>query len=166
MNECIKQNTAYGQLLIFMNNEEIAWVAGILEGEGCFDFNDIYLRNYPRVRLEMKDEDIIRRVHALIGGKIYFRKRKQKQHSDTYRLTINQRFYLEPLLLQILPWLGTRRKVVVQEQIDWYNAHPVVYNGDKVVHKIIGRRGIPRSLEVRAKISASLKGKSKKRINT
>ena len=116
-----------------MNNEEIAWLAGILEGEACFDFNDIYRKRNPRIRLEMKDEDIITRVQALIGGKIYVRKGKRINHNTTYRLVLCQRYYLEPVLKAIYPWLGERRKKIVKDLIDWYDENPAKYDGTKVI---------------------------------
>jgi len=44
-----------------MPREDAAWLAGLLDGEGCFDAP----RGNPRVRLKMTDFDIVFRVAAL-----------------------------------------------------------------------------------------------------
>jgi hypothetical protein len=46
---------------------DVAWVAGLVEGEGSF-----YLKSgrYPQVifQLNMTDEDVVRKAHSLMGG--------------------------------------------------------------------------------------------------
>lgn len=43
--------------------EDLAWVAGILEGEGCFINAEQRGRLYPRVIVEMTDEDVVQRAN-------------------------------------------------------------------------------------------------------
>lgn len=45
---------------------ELGWLAGILEGEGCFDYQS---SNSARIRVSMTDEDTVLRI-ALIFQKI------------------------------------------------------------------------------------------------
>src|ERR1700679_2626097 len=53
----------------FVSEIEIAWLAGLLEGEGNFGFNWNAIRSgkSPRIRISMTDEDILQRVADLIG---------------------------------------------------------------------------------------------------
>jgi hypothetical protein len=46
---------------------EIAWVAGLLEGEGTFGMSDRAIC----ISINMIDRDIIERVGALLGGRVY-----------------------------------------------------------------------------------------------
>lgn len=46
-----------------MRQIDVIWLAGLLEGEGCFNLREE--RNQPRVSIEMTDEDIIKRVAKL-----------------------------------------------------------------------------------------------------
>ncbi len=92
-----------------MTTEEAAWLAGVLEGEGCFDLNRGDSR-YPRVRVEMTDRDIIVRIKALVGGgSILEKPGKQVQHSTTYNLQIAAMAQVQKLFEAILPWMGIRR---------------------------------------------------------
>lgn len=47
--------------------KQIAWVAGILEGEGYFGYSG----NTPRITVGMTDEDTIDKVSNIIGGSRY-----------------------------------------------------------------------------------------------
>lgn len=46
---------------------EGAWLAGIIEGEGCIDSRN----GIPRIRIKMTDADIITRARVLIDGTMY-----------------------------------------------------------------------------------------------
>jgi hypothetical protein len=56
--------------------KELYWVAGLLEGEGCFRVKKNSLRKAGRytevcVEVNMTDEGVIRKLHAVVGvGKV------------------------------------------------------------------------------------------------
>lgn len=97
-----------------MNGEQVAWLAGILEGEGYFTVSakttthgDKY--QYLRVTLRMTDRDVIERVAVLFGGRavtaIPPRKPRWKW---TYRTQVEGVGAAE-MLVMIRPWMGLRR---------------------------------------------------------
>ncbi len=97
-------------------NEEIAWAAGIFEGEGCFSTTGkpgIHGRRHLRATLMMKDEDIVRRFAAVVGvGKVYDRKCRS--------LTVwhcGKRAEFRHLAEMFRPWLGERRIARLDELI-------------------------------------------------
>lgn len=47
----------------------IAWLAGLLEGEGTFEAHGQRDRIYPRISLHMCDEDVVRRASVLLGAR-------------------------------------------------------------------------------------------------
>lgn len=47
-----------------MDTRELAWAAGLFEGEGCFGSNPL---GYPRAAINMTDEDSLRRFCAAVG---------------------------------------------------------------------------------------------------
>jgi len=47
---------------------DIYWLAGLLEGEGCFSCSDNNGYPCPVVQVAMSDEDIIQRAAAILGG--------------------------------------------------------------------------------------------------
>lgn len=93
-----------------MTDSEAAWLAGILEGEGCFDFNQNSNR-FPRIRIEMIDRDIIERVQKLCGGGGTIREtnRSNRNHSTTYKFQVASREKVKFVLEQISPWMSQRR---------------------------------------------------------
>jgi len=111
-----------------ITSEEIAWIAGILEGEACFDyhfnkrmgknFGKPPLKKYPRIRVEMKDEDIILRLYKLLGGKLSSKNGKQINHSKTFLIKWFQPKDVKRILTMIRPWLGKRRGQKVDELFD------------------------------------------------
>jgi len=52
-----------------MNTRDLAWLAGILEGEGYFGTPG--KKSQSVIKLAMSDEDVIRRAAALMGTKVY-----------------------------------------------------------------------------------------------
>lgn len=99
---------------------EIAWVAGIFEGEGCIQLYRPKNGNYFYCQLELvsTDFDIINRVRNIAGyGTIRVDKRSQKnkQWRDAYRLYICKRENVFDFLNHIYEWLGERRTAKVDE---------------------------------------------------
>lgn len=108
--------------------EEIAWLAGIFEGEGHCRIQIVKNRPYPQVIVDMTDEDIIRRLHSVSGvGRIkgpFQPKPPAKKPRWTWYVTrgVDAKAFLEA----ILPWMGDRRinqieNVLQQIQTTSYN---------------------------------------------
>lgn len=101
-----------------MKNADAAWLAGLLEGEGCFDWNGSSNR-YPRIRVEMRDEDVVQRVKALCGGGGAVRRVERRQgHHTTFRFQLCDRERLKIVLTAILPYMGNRRSEKIQELLE------------------------------------------------
>lgn len=102
---------------------EIAWLAGLFEGEATFGIDKRSKIRYPKstsppspyIRISMIDKDIIERVATLLEGKPFVPKRKTSAGNEVYTLHIGDRKTLCELLPLILPYLGQRRQKRVQE---------------------------------------------------
>jgi hypothetical protein len=100
---------------------DIAWLAGILEGEGCFD---IYRSSRGfftgRIRLEMKDKDIVERAAKMLGGRGQVRQivRENENWSDTYAFGVGSKERLRRILPLLYPYMGKRRQVRLQEMMN------------------------------------------------
>lgn len=93
-----------------MNEIQTAWAAGILEGEGCFDYNR--LPKYPRVRVEMTDIDVIEKMQDVLGvGRISYTDRHGWK--PTAILTISGKDAI-PVMRAVLPHMGVRRKAKIE----------------------------------------------------
>lgn len=95
---------------------EIAWFAGLFEGEGSFVFTS---KKPKGISICMTDEDIILKVQKIFGGNVYLANRNnQKVHwKQAYLWHLNKNEAL-PIIKQILPYLGERRSQRGQEFLD------------------------------------------------
>jgi len=107
--------------------EEIAWLAGVLEGEACFDLNRGDPR-YPRMRIEMTDRDVLVRIKQILGnletkeGGIRARKTKKIHHTPTHAFQIAAIDQVKQLFAAILPWMSARRSkqiVKLMKEAGW-----------------------------------------------
>lgn len=92
--------------MVYMTNEEIAWCAGLFEGEGSFATMG---KTGAQLVLGMTDADVVERFARLVGcGNIYVDKSK-KYRKPFYRWVVTKRGDVERVTLLLLPWLGDRR---------------------------------------------------------
>lgn len=97
-----------------MTPTDAAWLAGILEGEGCIDTN----RGNPRIRVKMTDADIVLRAAHLMGAKVYSDDWNARTHG--HRPSWVAQITGAPALAvldTVLPHLGTRRTARATEII-------------------------------------------------
>ncbi len=108
-----------------MTEVELAWLAGLLEGEGCFYLatrknQDGTPRPLLSVICSMTDEDVIRRMHDLIGfGNFHTRDRSHEnpRYKKSYTWQSSDALLLMPLLHSLLPLMGERRGAKIDELI-------------------------------------------------
>jgi hypothetical protein len=98
---------------IEISSPEVAWVAGILEGEGCWTRKATSNRWWIAVR--MTDEDLIRRLRTLTGVGTINIELSKRGHKTAWTWCVAVRSHREWLTLQVWPWLGTRRRARIRE---------------------------------------------------
>jgi hypothetical protein len=86
-----------------MKQTDLAWLAGLLEGEGHFTDRDA-----PRIDLRMVDGDIVRRAAYLMGSKVGRVRPATSGRQPTYRCAPRVGISLE-VMRMILPYMGRRR---------------------------------------------------------
>ena len=95
---------------------ELAWLAGLLEGEGTFGM--ITCRKggkayrYPKIAVNMTDEDIIARVARLFGTGVYKMPpvvRNGRACKQQWRAQISG-YEAAVWMTRLRPWLGQRRR--------------------------------------------------------
>jgi hypothetical protein len=110
-------------MMITMNGYERHWVAGILEGEGCFAVQKTKVKNIPRIQVSMSDRDIIERLAQIVGwgnvGGPYFLTKNtnrpgRKDHKPMYRWALNGKRASE-LGRNVYPLLSERRRAYIDE---------------------------------------------------
>lgn len=95
--------------------EDAAWLAGLLDGEGCFDAP----RNNPRVRVKMSDLDVVLRAADLMDAKTYMDTPTNPAHKPCMVAQITGD-RAASIMRAVLPWLGARRS---QKATDLILAH-------------------------------------------
>lgn len=100
-----------------MDQVDIAWVAGIIEGEGTFGYNGRKeTTTSSKVQVIMTDEDIIRRLQSVTGmGRVSGPHGPYKPgYLPTWCWAIRVKRDLARIFLAIYPLLGERRREQLQ----------------------------------------------------
>lgn len=95
-----------------MTSEQSAWLAGLLDGEGCFDAP----RKNPRIRVKMSDHDVILRAADLMGATTHQETARFDHHKPLMVAQITGDRAVS-VMRAVLPWLGARRSAKVLELI-------------------------------------------------
>lgn len=109
-----------------MTEAEIAWLAGLFEGEGTCYRGVSKGTVYWQLNIRMTDEDVIRKAHAVSG---FGRFRKipnlyQRATKPLFWWGVTSRLELRELLPLLLPHMGERRAARFRECLEWANAEP------------------------------------------
>jgi hypothetical protein len=100
-----------------MEREQLAWAAGLFEGEGCFNAHRRSDGQYSvQARLAMTDEDVVRRFAAIVGlGRVYGPISRQSGRKPTYDWASGDARDVCAVIKLLLPWLGNRRTAKAAE---------------------------------------------------
>lgn len=111
--------------------KDIAWVAGLLEGEGCFSRRKGQKGNYhsPTIQLCMTDKDTVIRFAKITGAyKVILQKHRTKANKKVFRCVIYGSRAVQ-WMQTIYPLMGSRRKQKLRECLfDWKNHSKSPYN--------------------------------------
>lgn len=115
-----------------MSHSDRAWLAGLLEGEGCFGVygrkraargREPWIELFPTIRLRMTDEDIVARV-AYFFSAPYTRCPSDKIRPG-FPCSKKDRFDTEltghralTLMRKLRPWMGRRRGTRIDEILE------------------------------------------------
>lgn len=103
-----------------MSDPEIAWLAGIIEGEGSIMVGG---DGRCKISVQMTDLDIIERLQMTTGlGQVYVNQGTARSHyKPTHRWTVGHRSSVRHIVTAIRPWLGYRRRTAadaVMQRLD------------------------------------------------
>lgn len=104
-----------------MANEDWAWLAGLLEGDGSFERVKNGVKTIaPTIRIAMLDKDIIERVARIFETPIYSYL-TPKRDKLMWRTQLSKKDKLMPILQNILPFMGERRKLQIESMLSCFN---------------------------------------------
>ena len=104
---------------------EIAWLAGLFEGEAYFGMDkrsSIRYKNStvpfsPFIKISMVDKDVVDKVSFLLNKKTFSPTRLTTTNKKVYTCHIGDRETLLYLLPKLKPFMGERRKKAINKQI-------------------------------------------------
>lgn len=106
-----------------ISTPELWWLAGILEGEGCFG----PAKHTVRIQLAMCDRDVVEKVARLLGVRVTTSVDKRPGNQIQYRAYI-QGHRAAAWLMTLYTMMGARRKARIRESLLWWLTLRV-YNG-------------------------------------
>lgn len=122
-----------------MNNLELAWLAGLLEGEGCFYLT--YRKNKdgsPRplvsVMCSMTDEDVVRKAACVAGSGYVYRRDGRKGCKPSWTWQDSKVERVAELITRLRPFMGVRRQAKIDEllaAIAGWERRPVRSHGER-----------------------------------
>jgi len=89
-----------------MDSVDIAWVAGIFEGEGTISFSG----SYPQIAVSMTDFDVISKLGEVTGLGTITKRRLQEPYKQQWTWGVWNRRDVARLLCAISPLMGQRRR--------------------------------------------------------
>lgn len=110
---------------------DIAWLAGLLEGEGSFLLDNRSAKRFkvstsppsPFIKIQMTDEDVIKKVATMVNKNVFSPTRKTVKSKTTYSVHIGDRPTLRILLPRLFPYLGARRQAQAQDLLNALKDH-------------------------------------------
>lgn len=102
--------------------EEVAWAAGLFEGEGSIELwqASSKARSYPRACLSSTDEDVVRKWNRIVGGgKVLgpYARPNHPSHKPMWR-AVRVGKSAEAVLAAFAPYLGERRTARMNEVLE------------------------------------------------
>lgn len=112
-----------------MREADIAWIAGIVEGEGTFCIaGPNGRRTYPQIIVEMSDKDVVEKLAAFWTSTV--RCRPRAPFKDLYKATLSGK-NAAIWMLRLYPLLGARRRGRVREILKAYGTREIRKPGPK-----------------------------------
>lgn len=92
-----------------MSEPERAWLAALIDGEGCLSYVD----TYPRIVIVNTDAALLDRARAFMGvGRLAARRRQEAHHKQSWALVVDG-YPAIHVLEQVLDWLLTKQDKAV-----------------------------------------------------
>ena len=98
---------------ITINGKDLLWLAGLLEGDGCFDQRKVHGESpAPRISIGLIDEDTIKKVSKIWGSSYYQTPPRKEKEKVIYKSMISGSKALHIMKL-LQPYMGERRSLKI-----------------------------------------------------
>lgn len=92
-----------------MSEVEAAWLAGLLEGEGCFVLKSGRQNGYAAIRCSMTDLDVIERITEVTGVGCVSEQKVPAGGKPAWTWVVSRRSVVASICRRIRPHMGVRR---------------------------------------------------------
>jgi hypothetical protein len=100
-----------------VKSEDIAWAAGLIEGEGCFT---LHSGKHPYFLLDMCDKDVLEKFQTIFPESNLrgpYRNNKKSYHKDRFRVdAFGDRAF--KIMFAVYPYMCNRRQQKIRELAD------------------------------------------------
>ena len=117
-----------------VRTRDIHWIAGLIEGDGCFfvrkgKYNNgpaySAYREYPGIDISMTDEDVVKHAHQIAGGTFSKLKHKTRGDKSIYSLRLRGKHALS-WMMTLFPLMGRRRQAKLKEILLKWRTSPLM----------------------------------------
>lgn len=112
-----------------LTSVQIAWVAGLIEGEGTFGVTQT---NSPFIAIQMNDKDVLEQAQSIMNGTSlygpYKHRRGDSYDTPHYRLAVYGTLAIS-WMMTLYTLMQSRRKAKMKYIIDWWIQKPKVKKG-------------------------------------
>lgn len=103
--------------------EEMAWLAGLLEGEGSFMVGPPSSPRRPTLQMSMTDRDVVARAASIIGCNVMTLRAREVHWQEAYGLRVRGAGAVN-WMRALRPYLGERRTAQVDRALASYDPRP------------------------------------------
>jgi len=135
--------TPFNMAVKHMEAWEVAYLAGIIDGEGSITLTRIHKNEHrrPCITIASTDIELLNYIKSLTGGIISNKKNyNPEKHKDSFTLNIKKKEKVIDILVQVLPYLRvpTKRKraLWVIEHYDKVTIRNGKYSKDRLEQKL------------------------------
>ena len=100
-----------------IDHKDISWVAGVIEGDGCFVYQKD--KNRPLIEIKMTDLDIIERIGGFWGNKKIYIEKSKKNYQTIYVTRIGGSRAIG-FMKALYCFMGSRRKSKINNILSSY----------------------------------------------
>ncbi len=100
--------------------KDLAWLGGLVEGEGCFYRQNMGKYHYPSITISMTDHDVMDKVATMWGVNLQGPYQSKRPNSKPMYKALVFNNNAVAWMLTLFPLLGKRRRAKVIELVrDW-----------------------------------------------
>lgn len=97
------------------HREDLAWLAGLFEGEGSFSLLQANTYPIPRAKVSCTDKDVIEKIYRIVGFGSFFEAPQANGYKMQWQWQTASFEGFQAFVAMIWPWLCSRRQARATE---------------------------------------------------